>query len=71
MEKAQQKIIPAIEYANGHPWATVKTKDGDYAVSVSLTGLNYDEDGKPYLMGFYTPKDEPCCETREVRMYLI
>ena len=65
------KIRPEIEYANEHPWATVKTKDGNYSVSVSLTGLNYDEEGKPYLLGFYTPEDGLSCETRELRMYLI
>lgn len=67
----EQNIAPEIDYTNGHPWATVKTKDDDYAVSVSLTCLNYDEDGKPYLLGFYTPKGEPSCETRELRTYLI
>lgn len=65
-----EKIQPEIEYSGEHPWATVRTNDGNYAVSVSLTSLSYAEDGRPYLLGFYTPKGEPSCETRELRMYL-
>ena len=70
IEPQSTKIQPEIEYAHEHPWATVKTVDGNYAVSVSLTNLNYDEEGKPYLLGFCTPEGEPSCETRELRMYL-
>lgn len=64
------KIRPEINYANEHPWATVRTADGQHSVEVSLSSLNYDEDGKVYLLGFCTPKGEPTCETRELRMYL-
>ena len=71
IEPQSTKIQPEIKYSHAHPWATVKTVDGNYAVSVSLTNLHYDEEGKPYLLGFYTPKGEPSCETREMRMYLI
>lgn len=66
----QEKIKPHIEYAHGHPWATVSTKDGDYTVSVSLSNLCYDEDGNPYLLAYYSPDGEPNCETRELRLYL-
>lgn len=71
IEPQSTKIQPEIKYSHAHPWATVRTNDGNYAVSVSLTNLSYDEDGRPYLLGFYTPKGEPSCETRELRMYLI
>ena len=66
----QEKIKPHIEYAHEHPWATVSTKDGDYTVSVSLHHLHYDEERQPYLLAFYSPKGEPSCETRELRLYL-
>lgn len=62
------KIIPEITYSHGHPWADVKTADGDYSLSVSLTRLHYDEDGRAYLLAFYTPKGTDNAQER--RLYI-
>ena len=44
------KLIPEIHYAHEHPWATVKSPDGEHEVSVCLTSLLYDEEGGIYLL---------------------
>ena len=57
------KIVPEIEYAHQHPWATVKTLDGEHEVSVSLTNLLYDEEGNIYLLVHKHP-------FQELRLYI-
>jgi len=46
---AENKTIQVI---NGHTWAEVATLDGAISVSVSLSNLLWDTEGKAYLLVF-------------------
>lgn len=48
---------PQIEYAHGHPWATVATIDKSTTISMSLSNLLYNEEGNIYLLAFQGEKE--------------